>query len=132
MKKLIALLITGAGLSLAQSGPSPLDNVPPPLAGALMDLYSNYQQNRPQLPLTEHELVSRGERLRSRNTKIASGAAIGAAIGALVAPNDRGKASAIGAVAGAVAAWIVDHEQAKRAEKAAEQNAPVPVDQGGE
>lgn len=127
MKRLLALsaLISGTALAQQPVPPSPLDTVPAPLVGALMDLYVNYQQNRPRLPLTQEDAAVRAERARERTAKVASGVAIGTAIGTLVAkPNDRAKAAAIGAVAGGVAAWIVDHYQAKQ------QAAATPPDPG--
>lgn len=97
------------------NSPSPLDAIPAPLVGALMDLYANYQANRPQLPATPQSVAYQEQRRRERNTKVTTGVAIGAAIGALVAnQNDRGKAAVIGAVAGGVATLLLDQMQAKR------------------
>ncbi len=102
---------------MAQQPRTPLDSVPSPLVGALMDLYNNYQLNRPQLPHTPQSAVRKAERTLERNTKVATGVAIGAAVGALIADrNDRGKAAAIGAVAGGVASLLLDQLQAKRQE----------------
>ncbi len=121
MKKLLALAALAIGTALAQSqqpiytSPSPLDAIPAPLVGALMDLYANYQANRPQLPATPQSVAYQEQRRRERNTKVTTGVAIGAAIGALVAnQNDRGKAAVIGAVAGGVATLLLDQAQAKR------------------
>ncbi len=122
LKKSLVLATFAIGTAMAQhpSTPqarTPLDSVPPPLVGALMDLYTNYQQNRPQLPLTPQSAARRVERTRNRNTKVATGVAIGAAVGALIADrNDRGKAAAIGAVAGGLASLLLDQLQAKRQE----------------
>lgn len=117
MKKSLVLATLAIGTAMAQQPRTPLDSVPPPLVGALMDLYNNYQLNRPQLPLTPQSAARKVERTRERNTKVATGVAIGAAVGALIADrNDRGKAAAIGAVAGGVASLLLDQLQAKRQE----------------
>ena len=121
LKKSFALAAFAIATTMAQSqptnynSPSPLDAIPAPLVGALMDLYTNYQANRPQLPPTPQSAAFLEQRRRDRNTKVTTGVAVGAAIGALVAnPNDRGKAAAIGAVAGGVATLLLDQMQARR------------------
>ena len=121
MKESFILAVCAFGTVLAQSqqpnykSPSPLDAIPAPLVGALMDLYVNYQANRPQLPPTAQSAAYLEQRSRDRNTKVTTGVAVGAAIGALVAnPNDRGKSAAIGAVAGGLATLLLDQMQAKR------------------
>ena len=82
-----------------------------------MDLYANYQANRPQLPATPQSAAYQQQRRQDRNTKVATGVAVGAAIGAMVAqPTDRGKAAAIGAVAGGLASLLIDQMQTKHNE----------------
>jgi len=96
-----------------------------------MDLYFNYQQNRPHLPTTQEQALINAERARERTAKVASGVAIGSAVGTLVAkPNDRAKAAAIGAVAGGLAAWLADHYQAKQEQQAVLPPPPDPGDAG--
>jgi rhodanese-related sulfurtransferase len=121
LKKFLTFFSLAVGIAVAQQPPpSPLDAVPPPLVGALMDLYANYQQNRPHLPTTQEQAAIRALRAQDRTVKVASGVAIGTAVGALVAkPNDRARAAAVGAVAGGLAAWILDHYQVKQEERAA-------------
>lgn len=115
LKKTLALALFAVGTATAQQPATPLDSMPPPLVGALMDLYANYQQNRPQLPQPPQSAAYKEDRRRDRNTKVTTGVAIGAAIGALVADrHDRGKAAAIGAVAGGVVTLLLDQYQAKR------------------
>ena len=121
LKKSLALAAFAFGTAMAQpqqpnyKSPSPLDAIPAPLVGALIDLYANYQANRPQLPPTQQSAAYLEQRRLDRYTKVTTGVAVGAAIGALVAnSNDRGKAAAIGAVAGGVATLILDQVQAKR------------------
>ena len=136
MKQLLVLFTLAAGIAAAQRSeqppaPDPLRAVPAPLLGALLDLYANYQQNRPALAPAQEDLAVKAEQARQRTVKVASGVAIGSAIGAMVAkPGDRGKSAAIGAVAGGVAAWIVEHYQAKREERAAAAPPPDPNDTG--
>jgi len=134
LKQLIALITLAAGTAFAQQPappPSPLDAIPAPLVGALMDLYFNYQQNRPHLPTTQEQALINAERARERTAKVASGVAIGSAVGTLVAkPNDRAKAAAIGAVAGGLAAWLADHYQAKQEQQAVLPPPPDPGDAG--
>jgi hypothetical protein len=118
-KALLGLVVVSLGVVWGQPGaappPNPLGALPAPLVGALMDLYVNYQQNRPRLAETPAQENLRAERARMREVKVASGVAIGSAIGALVASNarDRAKAAAIGAVAGALTTLLVDHVQAR-------------------
>ena len=118
-KALLSLLVISFGVVWGQPGaappPNPLGALPAPLVGALLDLYMNYQQNRPRLAGTPEQENLRAERSRMRDVKVASGVAIGSAIGALVANHskDRAKAAAIGAVAGALTTLLVDHVQAR-------------------
>ena len=114
MKKSLVLAVLAIGTALAQQQ-NPLEAIPAPLVGALIDLYTNYQANRPQLPQTQQSAAYQEQRRRDRNTKVTTGVAVGAAIGALIAtPNDRGKAAAIGAVAGGLLTLLLDQAQAKR------------------
>jgi hypothetical protein len=55
-KALLGLVVVSLGVVWGQPGaappPNPLGALPAPLVGALMDLYMNYQQNRPRLAET--------------------------------------------------------------------------------
>ena len=118
-KALLGLVLVSLGVVWGQPAaappPNPLGALPAPLVGALLDLYMNYQQNRPRLAGTPEQESLRAERARMRDVKVASGVAIGSAIGALVVnnPKDKARAAAIGAVAGALTTLLVDHVQTR-------------------
>lgn len=125
-KALLGLAVVSFGFVWGQPAaappPNPLGALPAPLVGALLDLYVNYQQNRPRLAETPEQESLRADRARRRDVKVASGVAIGSAIGALVVnnPNERARAAAIGAVAGALTTLLVDHVQARNEMKRAQ------------
>ena len=126
-KSLWVLVFVSFSAVWAQPGTAapqnPLGALPAPLVGALLDLYANYQQNRPRLAGTPEQESLRAERARMRDVKVASGVAIGSAIGALVVSNrkDQAKAAAIGAVAGALTTLLVDHVQTRNQMRRAQQ-----------
>lgn len=131
---LLGLVLVSMGVVWGQPAaappPNPLGALPAPLVGALLDLYMNYQQNRPRLAGTPEQESLRAERARMRDVKVASGVAIGSAIGALVVnnPREKARAAAIGAVAGALTTLLVDHVEAKNEMRRAQRDGYV----GGE